>query len=386
MPTSYSELLRIALQETGENENTWGDIANENTFEMLEQAIAKMSSIVVTTGDHVLTTNNGTTDEARCAILKLTGSPIAALTITIPASEKWYIAHNALSTAQTITFSTGTGTTTSLTQNMVGLFYCDGTNVISVVGENTLAAGKNLSDLDDAATARDNLGLGDVAVADVGSGLEISGGVLNVTLSPADTGDVIQSYRATKSGWVFLSGGTIGNASSGATLRANADTSALFTLLWGQCTNAVLPIQNSDGSAGVRGASAAADYAANKRLPVPDYRGRAPAAVDNLGGTAANRLVNAFDGTILGNSGGDERHTLVTAEIPSHRHNSGAGTRASTTGIYGSTTTDAPGSASQSLDASSSSATHQQLTSLTGGGGAHNNTQPTITVNYFIKL
>jgi len=72
-------------------------------------------------------------------------------------------------------------------------------------------------------------------------------------------------------GWVAANGGTIGNPTSGAN-RANSDTLALFTIFWNSFTNTVLPIQDSSGAASVRGASAAADYAANKRLQVFDDR------------------------------------------------------------------------------------------------------------------
>jgi hypothetical protein len=85
------------------------------------------------------------------------------------------------------------------------------------------------------------------------------------------TGDILESFAASRSGWIAADGGTIGSAASGAT-RANADTSALFTLLWDQCSNTVLPILDSAGVASTRGVSAAADYAANKRLPIPDLR------------------------------------------------------------------------------------------------------------------
>jgi microcystin-dependent protein len=56
---------------------------------------------------------------------------------------------------------------------------------------------------------------------------------------------------------------------------------------------------------------------------VPDLRGRIPAGQDDMGGTPANRLTDqpgGVDGSILGASGGDEVHTLTTAEMPSHTH------------------------------------------------------------------
>ena len=84
------------------------------------------------------------------------------------------------------------------------------------------------------------------------------------------------SYFARNSaptGWVLANGGTIGNASSNADL-ASADGEALFAVLWGNgWTDALLPVLTSGGSASTRGASAAADWAANKRMTLPDLRG-----------------------------------------------------------------------------------------------------------------
>lgn len=56
---------------------------------------------------------------------------------------------------------------------------------------------------------------------------------------------------------------------------------------------------------------------------VPDLRGRSRYYKDNQGGSAANRITAAggnYDGTTLGNSGGAQNHTMVTAEMPSHTH------------------------------------------------------------------
>lgn len=102
----------------------------------------------------------------------------------------------------------------------------------------------------------------------------VNGTVVSIDARLFATGDIKPRLAlAAPAGWVISDGGTIGSAASGATNRANADTSALFTLLWNGTLNAVLPIQDAAGAASVRGASAAADYAANKRLPLPDLRG-----------------------------------------------------------------------------------------------------------------
>jgi len=79
-------------------------------------------------------------------------------------------------------------------------------------------------------------------------------------------------FSSAPTGWLKANGGTIGNASSGGTLRANDDTLALFTVLWNNLDNTNYPIQTSAGVATTRGADAATDFAANKRFPVPDLR------------------------------------------------------------------------------------------------------------------
>lgn len=84
------------------------------------------------------------------------------------------------------------------------------------------------------------------------------------------TGDAKLTWKATAdAGWVMANDGTIGNASSGGTTRANADTSALFALLWDNIADAWAPVS------GGRGASAAADFAANKTIRLPRTLGRA---------------------------------------------------------------------------------------------------------------
>lgn len=74
-------------------------------------------------------------------------------------------------------------------------------------------------------------------------------------------------------GWVAGNGSTIGNVGSGATL-ASATTQALFSAWWAAYSDAQLPILTSAGAASTRGANAAADWAAGKRLTVFDVRDR----------------------------------------------------------------------------------------------------------------
>lgn len=95
---------------------------------------------------------------------------------------------------------------------------------------------------------------------------------------------------------------------------------------------------------------------------IPDFRGRVPGGKDDMGGTAASRLTTAgsgVNGAVLGASGGAQTHTLTNAQLPT-----------SVIGTGGSTI--------------ARGATISDLQTV-GSGQAHNNTQPTIVLNYIIK-
>lgn len=130
-----------------------------------------------------------------------------------------------------------------------------------------------------------------------------------------DTGEWVLTAKTTApAGTVTPNGGTIGSASSGATTRANADTSDLFALLWSATNNTDYPIQDSSGVATTRGASASADFSANKRLPLPNIQdGDALiAAVSSAVLTRSAGDVLSHTHTITVDSGGTHSHTLFT--------------------------------------------------------------------------
>lgn len=88
--------------------------------------------------------------------------------------------------------------------------------------------------------------------------------------------------------WLECNGGTIGSAASGASARAHPDTELLFSVLWNE---PAYIIRTSLGAASTRGASAAADFAANKRMVLPDWRGDALRAWDHGRGVDAGRAL-----------------------------------------------------------------------------------------------
>lgn len=116
---------------------------------------------------------------------------------------------------------------------------------------------------------------------------------------------------AAPAGWVLAMQGTIGNAASGASIRANADCANLFAHLW-TLANTIAPVLP-----GGRGASAAADFAANKTIGGLDLRGRLAMTADNNGGTVAG--ISA--GIVAGSASGSATAALAVANLPPHFHN-----------------------------------------------------------------
>ena len=99
---------------------------------------------------------------------------------------------------------------------------------------------------------------------------------------------------------------------------------------------------------------------------LPNLKGRVPVGFDST--------QTEFD--TLGETGGAKTHTLATSEIPSHRHDiqrnnvAATSTAADASTVYRSVADTGAGYSS---------------TQNTGGGGAHNNLQPYLTLNFIIK-
>lgn len=128
------------------------------------------------------------------------------------------------------------------------------------------------------------------------------------------TGDVKFRYgTGVHTGFVRQNGRTIGSATSGATERANADCQALFEYLWN--TDSTLVVSTG------RGASANADWVANKTIALPDQRGRVLAGANDMGNTNAailNPLATTKGDTITLGSlmGYGASRTLLAANLP----------------------------------------------------------------------
>lgn len=168
-----------------------------------------------------------------------------------------------------------------------------------------------------------------------------------IQIGGAYTGDLKTTLRNTSdSGWALLHGQTVDG------------TTATYSGLWSYVNT------NSLVGAGkpFSGTQAA--------LVLPDLRGYALVGLDNMGGSARN-VITALNA--LGVTTGEATHTLSIAEMPAHTHTVDANSAAGAQRDVATT--------SGSADAATIASTES-----TGGGGAHNNVQPSYGVNIQIKL
>lgn len=125
---------------------------------------------------------------------------------------------------------------------------------------------------------------------------------------------------------------------------------------------------------------------------LPDLRGRGLAGVDNMGGSAANRITSAtsgITGTTLGAAGGDQRlhthgHGTTGNDSPDHGHSMQI--------TRGGSVNDQGGNGGYlwhnnwGTNSAGANARHQHSVGNNTQGGTAQNVQPTMMMNYIIKF
>jgi hypothetical protein len=94
MTTSYNNNLRIAEIATGDQAGVWGNTTNYNLAVLLSQAISGYATVPVLSSAQALVSTDGTSDEARQAIIELTGTPGSNFNIYVPPADKIYVIKN----------------------------------------------------------------------------------------------------------------------------------------------------------------------------------------------------------------------------------------------------------------------------------------------------
>jgi len=140
---------------------------------------------------------------------------------------------------------------------------------------------------------------------------------IDAIINSPRTGDIRTSVNSFYPwGWVPMNNGTIGNASSNATARANQDTWQLFNLIWtfavtydsGSDSNPIAQMYTSAGAATNYGATAIADFSANKALALTQMLGNVI-----MGTVPIAALTALYSQSVAATSSGGILFTLATA-------------------------------------------------------------------------
>jgi microcystin-dependent protein len=152
---------------------------------------------------------------------------------------------------------------------------------------------------------------------------------------------------------------------------------------WALCDGQLLPIDQNQALFAIVGTTYGGD--GRTTFGLPDLRGRAPMHEGNGPGLSSRTL---------GSRGGAETNTLVTNQMPSHTHVisdpalNATANPANTSDPSGAALAIAPAynDSELPLAALRDGSVEHTVPGATGGGQAHNNMQPFLTINFIIAL
>lgn len=270
MPSTYSPSLRLELMGAGEQAGNWGNTTNTNLGSLLEQAITGVGSIPMLDATTTLVSGAGIVDQARNAVLVLTGTLTANRDVIVPSFNKFYAVRNATAGGYSVVVKTSAGTGVMLPNGYTQLMYCDGTNVVL-------------------ASVRINSTNGNVTVA---GALDVGGTITNNGNPIIPTGSIFEFAGITiPNGWLLCDGAAVSRTAY----------NALFAMI-GTAYGA------GDGST---------------TFNVPDRRDRVGvgAGTTYTRGQTGGAVTATTSTNGLHNHGGATAfHTLTLSQIPAHGH------------------------------------------------------------------
>jgi microcystin-dependent protein len=134
MASTYSTSLKLELIGNGDQSGTWGTTTNNNLGTLLEQAIVGQTTISMNNANYTLSNYNGTSDEARNAVIIISGNQNASYVVNCPAVQKLYVITNSLNASATAYFGPTGGSTLTIPNGYTVLAYCTGTTMVALAG------------------------------------------------------------------------------------------------------------------------------------------------------------------------------------------------------------------------------------------------------------
>jgi hypothetical protein len=138
MASTFSPSLRLELIGDGDQSGIWGQTTNNNLGSLVEQAVAGVITINIADANYTLTNFNGVSDEARNAVITITGTLSAQRNIIAPLADKVFTFRNLTTGGFAIQVIGSSGTGVVIPNGATTSIYCDGTNFLPL---NTGAAG-----------------------------------------------------------------------------------------------------------------------------------------------------------------------------------------------------------------------------------------------------
>ena len=137
MASTYSTSLKLTLMGDGDQAGLWGQTTNTNLGTLLEQAITGVTSITMSDANYTLTSFNGVSDEARNAVLVVSGTNAAVRDLIPPVVKKLYTIVNNTTGGYAIRVIGASGTGVNVPNGATCLVYCDGTNFVNGLSGST---------------------------------------------------------------------------------------------------------------------------------------------------------------------------------------------------------------------------------------------------------
>lgn len=223
MPSTYSPSLRLELIADNEQAGIWGQTTNRNFVQVFEESIVGVTEVNVTAGDVTLTASNGLSDQSRRPFIVVTGTPVAARTVTAADVNKLYFVQNQTGQSVTIRGGAQTGVVVpagsfafvrlraGLSAQQVGLLAAGAAASVSTLSVSGAATFNSSLTVAGAATLNGNTVIGD-AGADT---LTIAPAAVTWTNNPTHSGNHTFGGNLTVQGVATLNGNMVfGNAGS----------------------------------------------------------------------------------------------------------------------------------------------------------------------------
>jgi microcystin-dependent protein len=343
MASTYSTSLKLELIGSGDQSGTWGTTTNTNLGTLLEQAIVGQTTITMANADYTLTDYNGASDEARNAVIIISGSQNASYSVICPAVQKIYVITNSLSASATAYFKPLGGSALSIPNGKTVFAYCTGSAMVVLSDPTTVTNATNATNL-----------IGSGTISSTSTATTQAAGTNNTTV--ATTAFVIQNSTPTGSllMWTSVSAPT-GYLSCDGSAVSRSTYSALYAVIG-------TAFGSGDGTT---------------TFNLPNYANRMPIGVGSIAALAATG--GSKDAVTVSHT-----HTITD---PGHNHNNGAYSQILQTN--GTATAqgfdDSPDEPNISRAVSMSTVTTGITINTTGVSGTNANLPPYLGVYFIIK-